>query len=63
MPGVRGPIRRSDGEKARLPLRRGATSLLETSLPKEAIKKYPKPGEIRKFVLEQLKGLGPEDIG
>ena len=38
------------------------TPLLQTYVPKEAIKKYPKAGEIRKFVLEQLKGFRPEDV-
>jgi hypothetical protein len=36
--------------------------LLKEYHPKDAMKSYPKAAEIRKFVLEQLKVFGPEDI-
>jgi nicotinate phosphoribosyltransferase len=39
-----------------------AIPLLKEYHPKEAIKDYPKAGVIRKFVLEQLEGIGVEDI-
>ncbi len=50
------------GEKPTCDCGGKAVPLLKEYHPKDALKGYPKAGEIRKFVLEQLKGFGEGDI-
>jgi nicotinate phosphoribosyltransferase len=50
------------GEKAKCECGGKTTPLLKEYRPKDALKGYPKAGEIRKFVLEQLKRFGEGDI-
>ncbi len=50
------------GEKPQCECGGKPVALLKEYRPKEAMKDYPKAGEIRKFVLEQLKRFGEEDI-
>ncbi len=50
------------GEKPDCPCGGKPTPLLKTYVPKEAIKKYPSPHDIRAFAQKELKKFSPDDL-